>query len=79
MGLPVAAGSAPRRLPSWQDRALDEGIVREPSLDGSGVALWIPKGRDSDFYFWERISSVPHAEFEPSRQETAILSSTTWP
>ena len=73
MGLGLSQGDAPRAPPVWQKLILDPHILREPLADGQGVALWFAGQREGDFQNWERISSVPHAEFtvEPGIIATA--------
>ena len=73
MGLGLSQGDAPRAPPVWQKLILDPHILREPLADGQGVALWFAGQREGDEQHWERISSVPHAEFtvEPGIIATA--------
>jgi tetratricopeptide (TPR) repeat protein len=46
----------------WRERPIDDGILTEPTADGNRLILWVRGDRDQAFQYWERITSVPHAE-----------------
>lgn len=47
----------------WRRIPLIDGLLREPALDSQGLTIWFAGKREAEFQEWERIASVPHAEY----------------
>jgi tetratricopeptide (TPR) repeat protein len=47
----------------WRSVPLLDEFLREPVLDGQGLTLWFAGKRESQFQEWERVASLPHAEY----------------
>jgi tetratricopeptide (TPR) repeat protein len=47
----------------WCRIPLADGLLREPALDGQGLAVWFGGERGTEFQDWERVASLPHAEY----------------
>jgi hypothetical protein len=50
------------RLPDWRQLTLAEGVLAEPTFEDCRIVLWLPAGDDGEFRYWERVSTVAHAE-----------------
>ncbi len=46
----------------WQDVALAEGVLSEPTQGEDRIVVWLFGGREEGFFRWERISNVARAE-----------------
>jgi tetratricopeptide (TPR) repeat protein len=52
------------RRPDFLKLHLDEGVLREPSPDGSRIIVWLPGSIDGDVRYWERIANVAGADID---------------
>jgi tetratricopeptide (TPR) repeat protein len=48
-------------MPDWRSVELNPGVLREPTVDGNHVVLWLPREKDAESQHWQRISNVPGA------------------
>ncbi len=49
------------KLPNWRDLQLGEGVLCEPTPDGSQLVLWLRGDFSEGWQEWERIANVPGA------------------
>jgi|SRR5260370_1184706 len=52
---------------AWQKLELFKGILREPSLDGNRLIIWIPEAIEGKAQSWERVSNIAGAEISEDR------------
>src|SRR5271168_2231049 len=48
-------------LPDWRTLDLDEGNLREKTVDPQHLVLWLPRGSEGALRHWERIGNLPGA------------------
>jgi tetratricopeptide (TPR) repeat protein len=63
MGSQLVDNRPPEGIFDWRTIPLDDGLLREPVMGGQGMALWFAGKREPQFQEWERVASVPHAEY----------------
>src|SRR5262249_30010035 len=52
--------------PDWRAFVFDNGVLPEPSSDGSRLVLWVPTERYGNFQYWERVGNVARAQITVS-------------
>jgi tetratricopeptide (TPR) repeat protein len=53
--------------PNWQQLALCDGVVPEPSPNDGRMVLWLPGNREGAVQHWERISTLARAKITSRR------------
>jgi hypothetical protein len=49
-------------LPTWRNVPLEPGVLREPIPDNNRITLWVPRGREGRYQYWERVSNLARAD-----------------